>query len=406
MKIAIIGGSIAGCISAIELAKLGHEIHIYERAKEAFHSRGTGIGIPTELIQELIERDDVDVDIKRVKIDKRQIYVRDNSVDPYYGREIYQEPFNMSTLNWGELYHQLHKRVPKEWMHLGISISNIKSHDKVVEIEVDGKMIQFDMLVGCDGYQSTVRRLIAEEVDPNFADYVVWRGLSELQKKEQNIFISNKFWFYFNAFGHLVIYPVYQFSHQENSELLVNWSLNEVIDEERLDLYTKDKNGKLVNTIPPELMSSKQKHHIIKFAEDNLPTVACEIIKQAKQPSMHAVMDLCVDKYVKNRMCIIGDASTMLRAHTASGATKALQDTLSLVKLLSKHDNINEALSIWEKEIAGKNKVLFELGKVLGEFMVTHPPDWRQMNKEEFELRWNKLISQYNWYPVSQKRTL
>ena len=57
LRIGIIGGSIAGCAMAIELARIGCEVTVLERAGEELKDRGVGIGTTPSILEKLIERD-------------------------------------------------------------------------------------------------------------------------------------------------------------------------------------------------------------------------------------------------------------------------------------------------------------------------------------------------------------
>ena len=54
-RVGIVGGSIAGCAAAIALQRLGCEVEIFERSSGALRDRGSGIGIPIALRDELID---------------------------------------------------------------------------------------------------------------------------------------------------------------------------------------------------------------------------------------------------------------------------------------------------------------------------------------------------------------
>lgn len=57
LRIGIVGGSIAGLATAIELLKLGHEVTIFERSPSNLSERGTGISIPRTLYKTLLKKD-------------------------------------------------------------------------------------------------------------------------------------------------------------------------------------------------------------------------------------------------------------------------------------------------------------------------------------------------------------
>ena len=54
MKVAIAGGSIAGCATAIALSRAGCDVTVFERSS-SLQDRGSGIAIPVPLRDQLIE---------------------------------------------------------------------------------------------------------------------------------------------------------------------------------------------------------------------------------------------------------------------------------------------------------------------------------------------------------------
>jgi len=73
LKVGIVGGSIAGCTTAIELVRLGCDVTLYERTGEELKDRGAGIGVPPSVIDTFIRRDLVDADsrVGKLKHDER-----------------------------------------------------------------------------------------------------------------------------------------------------------------------------------------------------------------------------------------------------------------------------------------------------------------------------------------------
>ena len=111
LRVGIIGGSIAGCTTAIELLRAGCEVTLLERTGDTLKDRGAGIGVPPSVMDTFIERDLVDADtpffaghaftrIWRTETERR------------YGYLAWDQPANLALLNWGGLYRNLRQRVP------------------------------------------------------------------------------------------------------------------------------------------------------------------------------------------------------------------------------------------------------------------------------------------------------
>ncbi len=70
VKVAVVGGSIAGCAAAIALQRIGCEVTVYERSTGQLVDRGEGLGIPLSLLQTLVARDLVDADMVYFRSDE------------------------------------------------------------------------------------------------------------------------------------------------------------------------------------------------------------------------------------------------------------------------------------------------------------------------------------------------
>ena len=52
-RVGVIGGSIAGCATAIALERLGCDVQVFERSSGVLRDRGSGIAIPLALRDDL-----------------------------------------------------------------------------------------------------------------------------------------------------------------------------------------------------------------------------------------------------------------------------------------------------------------------------------------------------------------
>ena len=116
LKVGIIGGSIAGCTTAIELLRLGCEVTLLERTGEELKDRGVGIGVPSSVMDTFITRDLVDADAPYFP---GHAFTRRwrTAQERRYGYLAWDQPANLALLNWGVLYRNLRKRVPDQVYH-------------------------------------------------------------------------------------------------------------------------------------------------------------------------------------------------------------------------------------------------------------------------------------------------
>ncbi len=66
VRVGIVGGSIAGCASAVVLSRASHEVTVFERSPDQLISRGAGIGTPADVLKGMIEGDRLDATFPRL----------------------------------------------------------------------------------------------------------------------------------------------------------------------------------------------------------------------------------------------------------------------------------------------------------------------------------------------------
>ena len=105
--------------------------------------------------------------------------------------------------------------------------------------------------------------------------------------------------------------------------------------------------------------------------------------------SLQPIYDEPVPSYVQDRLLLIGDAGTVTRPHTGSGATKALQDALSLERLAAEADSWESMAAAYNEERVASGNSLVELGRRIGYAQVESTPDWKSMKPADF-VAWTK----------------
>ena len=125
-RVAVIGGSIAGCAAAIALKRAGvQQVDVFERSSaNDLADRGLGIGLPSPIFQQLVEQDILDADMRYVETEKRYWYLKNDSVT---GKKCYENPMKVQLHNWGLLWNQLRKRVEDSSYHSGVTVDMAQS---------------------------------------------------------------------------------------------------------------------------------------------------------------------------------------------------------------------------------------------------------------------------------------
>lgn len=166
----IVGGSIAGLFTGAFLRKIGWRVDIYERSSIELIGRGVGIfATHLELLEALDKCGAGTVDIG-VIVYKRLTFDREGSV-------IAEKPQLQIVTSWDRLRQVLLKAIDRQHYHFGHAVERVEQDGNGVTAKfVNGRSECADLLVGCDGFRSTVRGLLAPNVQPVYSGYYIWRG--------------------------------------------------------------------------------------------------------------------------------------------------------------------------------------------------------------------------------------
>ena len=403
LNVAIVGGSIAGCSAAILLSRLGAKVKVFERSSATLTGRGAGIVLPESFVQKCISLDLLDSDIPRFPISKRSFFVKDNSANT--GREIWQQSIDVVGFNWGDIYRNLKERVPSEIYYGNEEIGNIEENDNIVSIETTaGKKHLADLVIAADGVNSFIRGKIFPKQEIKYANYIAWRGMIQVADSATNDLLFAHIPYYVFPRGHALQYHMPASDFKQTGNKLLNWLFYEVCEYETLEKLLIDKDGYQHKiSLPPGSLAKKHLDYLHTLARKVLPRAIAEPICQTEKPFMQAIFDQQVPQYVKNKICFIGDAATVLRPHTCSGVLKSLSESISLAHALRHEttDDLSTRLAQWNRAEIANAEQQTTLAQSMGAGLVTNPPDWKSMNIESMESWWQQVMNGKNWYATS-----
>jgi 2-polyprenyl-6-methoxyphenol hydroxylase-like FAD-dependent oxidoreductase len=233
MKVAIVGGGIGGMALALSLNAAGiDDVDIYESAP-TIRELGVGISVLPHAVRELTELGLLDA-LSAVGIPTAEFF--------YYsklGQRIWREPLGVAAgYRWpqfsihrgellGILYRAVTERLGSQRIHTGHHLVRFgqdpsgRAWSEFVDRATDAPVgrVEADLLVGCDGIHSTVRRaLYPDEGPPKWNGVTMWRGVT-LGKP----FLSGRTMV--NAGSsrqRAVVYPISK-AQEERGQALINW---------------------------------------------------------------------------------------------------------------------------------------------------------------------------------------
>ena len=177
-RIAVVGGSIAGCAAAVELSRAGHKVKVFERSATELVSQWAGIIAPAEVFRGMVARNLLPEDHPRCSVTVARYVRRDG--DRAEGRWLGDVDFNLTTVSWADLFHELRRQAPPGAYHNGIEVHGLASDNDAALVTMktsEGTHEQFDLIVFADGYRSLGRPIVAPGTNLRYRGLVFWRGL-------------------------------------------------------------------------------------------------------------------------------------------------------------------------------------------------------------------------------------
>ncbi len=380
-RVGIIGGSIAGCATAIALGRLGCDVTILERSSTGLKDRGSGIAIPVVLREELVASGYLPANFLAWGAAGRRWVVADGS---HGGDCRWIQPGPATTNNWGELWRGLRVNIGAADYLDGAQVTAVADHGDRVRVDLaDGAQLSFDVLFGADGYRSAVRSELHPYSAPRYAGYILWRGnfpADELTDRDawEEVLDSREWITVGFDGGHGVMYPIPDFHATTLDQLRVNWAIYGPCPD---DLTIEGP-----SSIPPGEVSEKCFAQLEQLLGDHIPPRLRPVFSSPRdEVSIQPIYDEAVDTYTRGRIALIGDAATLSRPHTGSGATKALQDARLLETLGASHSEWESLLAAYDEDRSRSGQALVELGRRIGRDQVERTPPWHTMTPADFE---------------------
>ena len=366
----IVGGSLAGLLTANLLRRSGWDVNIYERAAEPLSERGAGIATHPRLL-ELLARAGVSFDRPiGMTVSKRIAYSPDGRILA----ECTVAP--QVVTGWSRIYQMLRDLFPDDRYHLGKNlIGFVEDGDGVTAMFADGTEVRADILIGADGSRSTVRGFLMPAVKPAYAGYIGWRGLVEesAMSEATHAAIFEKMAFCLPPQEQILAYPIAGARDiLEPGKRRYNYVWYRALAEDAvIDLLTDADGHCHPSGIPPSLIRSDLIDNIRRTAERTLSPYFAEIVHRTEQPFFQLIYDLKVPNMALGRVAIVGDAAFIARPHPAMGVTKAAEDAAHLAVVLGRADasTAADALLEWEKVRRAASAAVVDHARRLGAYI-------------------------------------
>lgn len=367
-KAIVIGGSIGGLFAACLLRRRGWEVDVHERVGVELSGRGAGIVTHAALIEALREAG-VSTDALGVISGHRVAYHRDSS-------EAARFAFPQLVTSWDRLQGLLRAQVPDESYHLGHVLDGFETVEGKVRARFsNGHVAEADVLIGADGFRSTVRQALFPQVQPAYAGYVVWRGLADeadLPQKARDEVFENFGFFLPEGDGEVIGYPIAGANNDiAPGRRRYNFVWYRVVPAETLDDLLTDASGVThAISIPPPLIRPAVLEGVKAAARAKLPQNFVDILDRATSLFFTPIYDLASPRMNVGQVALLGDAAFLARPHIGAGVTKAAEDAVALARALGQAGSVTAGLEAYNSARVARNRMAHARGQHMGEYLI------------------------------------
>jgi 2-polyprenyl-6-methoxyphenol hydroxylase-like FAD-dependent oxidoreductase len=349
MKVAIIGGGIGGMSLALSLHAAGvDDVEIHESAS-AVRELGVGINILPHAVRELSELDLLD------ELINVGVATADFTYFSRLGQPIWEEPLGIAagyrwpqlSIHRGELLGVLHqavvRRLGSQRIHTNHHLARFGTRTEggiwaeFVERDTDTLIAraQADLLVGCDGIHSTVRRSLYPDEGPlRWNGVTMWRGVSEGKpfltgRSMVNIGSSRQ---------RTVVYPISN-SRQRTGQAAINWVATRKVSTSEMP--------------PQDWTYVAQREEVLRafeaFTFEFLDVV--QLIRDAEVIYQYPMVDRdALPTWDFGRLTLLGDAAHPMHPVGGNGASQAILDARVLARELALRPTIEAAITAYDTE--------------------------------------------------------
>jgi 2-polyprenyl-6-methoxyphenol hydroxylase-like FAD-dependent oxidoreductase len=370
MRIAIVGGGIGGLALALGLQQRGLACEVYEQAQEV-RELGVGITLLPHAMKELAALG-VQPQLEALGIENLESVFFNR-----WGQFIYREPrgrhagyavpeigMHRGKLH-GVLYQAALQRLGAQHIHLDHRCTGLQQDPQQVTLsfqDAGGRArapVQADIVIACDGVNSTVRRQFYPQEKPAFAGINTWRGVTVHEP-----ILTGKSYMRIGTVdtGKIVIYPIVD-NVDGRGRQLINWTAE--IRQPEAGMNDWNQPGRLEDFIGI--------YRDWKFDWLDVP----RLIETAGEILEYPMVDKDpVARWTFGRVTFLGDAAHPMYPRGSNGSAQALIDASTLATMLAAGGDALQVLQRYESVRLPATAKVVETNR-------TVPPDFIIMKADE-----------------------
>ena len=327
----VVGGGMIGSATALGLANLGYQIAIVEKHMPAAYSakqppdmRVSAINLASQRLLNELEAWRLIEHMRLCPFRRMDVYDNKGAVThfnaneigtPYLGHIIENRIIQLALHNRIKINKDTHDNI--QWF-VGQSVASLRSSDQQIKLTLtDGTAIQATYIVGADGGNSQIRRLV--NIGEQGWQYGQQALAIKVQLKSGQQDIT---WQEFHPSGPRAFLPLF-----DSYASLVWYDSSQKVNELK------------------NLNTAKLKAQIVQHFPDILDDFDILEVTSFPLTRMHA------NQYVKDNVVLIGDAAHTINPMAGQGVNLGFKDVQVLLNSLAKSpDNIQQALFEYEKQ--------------------------------------------------------
>ncbi len=366
---------------------------VFERSGSVLKDRGAGLGIPTAVAVALRDQGFIDDGFPHVSI-RALTHSSVSGKDAHYGGMAGSVPTFLEAIRWGHLFDHLRSLVPDDDYKTGRAVADAQNEGDEVKVTLDdGSVEYYDIAVFADGYHSLGRSIVCPTHQPRYQGYFIWRGtLPEQELGDSSLFDETLQRVGFPG-GHFFAYLLPNESGSTTvGDRDLNWGVFLPLTADELADHLLDREGiQHELSLPPGRMRVEIEKKLKQKVKPLLPGYYADIVARSRNTFGQGIVATIPDVYRRGRICLAGDAGSLVPPFTTSGVFKGMKNGVELITALASERDIDSALGAWEEEQQKAGEGLKHLSDVMTDKLIASVPDFSTLSEADLIEWWSAI---------------
>jgi len=350
-----VGGSLSGLAAGIALARAGHDVHVLERA--TVQPGGAGLGVDLALLREVTGKDARTLPVVRGNRYSSSWYL------------VRQWLFDIASQTPGLSVSQ------------GVEATAYALDGDAVVVQTSAGAQPADLLVGADGYKSSVRAFVdPEHHDAMYAGYMLWRGMCREEQMPSTTrwpdgYVDVQTTRRYRLVAYAVPGPD---GSLEPGHRQISWAWYDPDRRAFLEERNCIVGDRVIGTLSGDRFGQPLVAELVTEAERSWPSPWREAIVatlHGGEPFATPIAEYVPNRLTSQRALILGDAAHIASPMTGSGFRYALLDVLSIQQALGSGADVAGALRAFEDERLEEDRELVLAGEAWGRRYLQQGPN-------------------------------